>query len=127
MSTLSNITFDCTDPTTVATFWAALLERDVDPGHNPYMRSIGMPAPGSAPSESVTGPVGPIWLFLAVPEPKTAKNRMHLDLTCADRPAEIARLVALGATHVRDVAEWGLEWTVMADPEGNEFCLAQAH
>ncbi|MCA0437486.1 MAG: VOC family protein [Austwickia sp.] len=123
MSTLRNITFDCTDPATVAGFWAAVLDREVDPGDNLYMRSIGYPALGTDPAASA----GPIWLFLAVPEPKTAKNRMYLDLACADRAAEVARLVALGATHVRDVAEWGLEWSVMADPEGNEFCLSAAH
>lgn len=66
-------------------------------------------------------------LFLAVPEPKTAKNRVHLDLECDDRRAEVARLVDLGATHVADHDEWGISWSVLLDPEGNEFCLAATH
>ena len=56
---------------------------------------------------------------------KTAKNRMHVDLAAADRGAEVARLVELGATRVTDMEEWGYEWTVLQDPEGNEFCIAQ--
>lgn len=52
---------------------------------------------------------------------------MHLDLECADLAAEVARLVDLGATHVADHADFGIAWSVMQDPEGNEFCLAQAH
>ena len=67
----------------------------------------------------------PTWLFNKVPEPKTAKNRMHVDLAAADREAEVARLVELGAKRVTDMDEWGYQWTVMQDPEGNEFCVAQ--
>jgi hypothetical protein len=61
-----------------------------------------------------------------VPEPKTAKNRMHLDLMSPDPDAEVAHLIELGATRVADMNEYGYEWTVMADPEGNEFCVAKA-
>jgi len=61
-----------------------------------------------------------------VPEPKTAKNRLHLDVIAADPEAEIARLVELGATRIADRDEYGYTWTLMADPEGNEFDLAQA-
>jgi Glyoxalase-like domain len=67
----------------------------------------------------------PTWLFAKVPEPKTAKNRMHVDMAAADRDAEVARLIELGATRVADMNEWDYEWTVMHDPEGNEFCVAQ--
>jgi len=67
----------------------------------------------------------PTWLLAKVPEPKTAKNRMHVDLAAADREAEVARLVELGAKRVTDMDEWGYQWTVMQDPEGNEFCVAQ--
>ena len=65
------------------------------------------------------------WLFAKVPERKVAKNRMHLDLASPDHEAEVARLVALGATRVADMEEWGYEWTVLQDPEGNEFCVAE--
>ena len=68
----------------------------------------------------------PTWLFARVPEPKTAKNRMHVDLAAPDREAEVARLVELGATRVADIDEWGYQWTVLQDPEGNEFCVAQS-
>ena len=67
----------------------------------------------------------PTWLFAKVPESKTAKNRMHVDLAAPDHEAEVARLVALGATRVADMEEWGYEWTVLQDPEGNEFCVAE--
>ena len=68
--------------------------------------------------------IRPRWLFIKVPESKTAKNRCHLDMVTDDRPAEIERLVALGATHVADKDEWNFQWSVMNDPEGNEFCIA---
>src|SRR5918994_138729 len=68
----------------------------------------------------------PTWMFAKVPEPKTAKNRMHLDLVSPDPEAEVARLIELGATRVADMNEYGYTWTVMADPEGNEFCMAKA-
>ena len=60
-----------------------------------------------------------------MPEGKSAKNRMHVDLTSADRLAEVDRLIGLGAKPLRDVEEWGHSWTVLQDPEGNEFCVAQ--
>lgn len=112
-SILRNVTFDCTDPARVADFWSAVLDRPVDPGGNEWIRTIGQH----------DRTVGPAWLFLRVPEPKAAKNRVHVDLSTADREQEVARLVALGATRVADKNEWGAQWTVMADPEGNEFCV----
>ncbi|MGA4864962.1 VOC family protein [Streptomyces lavendulocolor] len=64
-------------------------------------------------------------LFQRVPEPKSGKNRLHLDLHAPSgrRDAEVARLEACGASVLRHVKEPGGEWTVMADPEGNEFCV----
>src|SRR4051794_19393865 len=61
-------------------------------------------------------------LFVPVPEKKETKNRLHLDLRPDDQPAEVERLVALGATRV-DVGQGETEWVVLADPEGNEFCV----
>jgi hypothetical protein len=61
-------------------------------------------------------------LFAPVPEAKRAKNRLHLDLRPDDRDAEVERLVALGARHV-DVGQGEQSWVVLADPEGNEFCV----
>ncbi|MHB8330068.1 MAG: VOC family protein [Acidimicrobiales bacterium] len=62
-------------------------------------------------------------LFWKVPEPKSSKNRMHVDLASGDPAEEIDRLVALGATKVEFREGNGSSWTVMADPEGNEFCI----
>lgn len=109
---LSNITFDCDDPIKVSAFWAAALGKRVDEGGSPYFCSIGRPT------------ATPTYFFIKVPEAKTAKNRVHLDLQSDDRLAEVARLVGLGATHVRDHDEWGHQWSVMADVEGNEFCVS---
>jgi predicted enzyme related to lactoylglutathione lyase len=68
----------------------------------------------------------PTWIFARVAEPKTAKNRVHLDLMAPDLEVEIVRLVELGAARLADREEYGYTWTVMADPEGNEFCVANA-
>jgi predicted enzyme related to lactoylglutathione lyase len=66
---------------------------------------------------------GPRLLFQVVPEDKVVKNRVHLDVAVPDRQAEIQRLVELGGTRLRDVEEDGEAWTVLQDPEGNEFCI----
>ena len=75
-----------------------------------------------------TGPNAPVGMcFMPVTELKTVKNRVHLDLTssAADRDQEIDRLIALGARRV-DIGQTGAEsWTVLADPEGNEFCVVR--
>lgn len=111
---LGNITFDCDDVAKVSTFWSTALERSIDDRASEWFASL-------------SGCDGePNWFFIRVPEHKTAKNRMHVDFAADDREAEVARLVALGATRVADKAEWGHEWTVLSDPEGNEFCVAAA-
>jgi catechol 2,3-dioxygenase-like lactoylglutathione lyase family enzyme len=66
--------------------------------------------------------LGPDWLFLAVPEGKTSKNRIHFDFTPDDQRAEVDRLVAMGARHV-DIGQGDQSWVVLVDPEGNEFCI----
>ena len=60
---------------------------------------------------------------LTVPEGKIVKSRVHLDLTSSDMAAEVVRLGALGALVLRDLSEMDATWTVMTDPEGNEFCV----
>jgi len=113
---LAHVTFDCHDATALAGFWSQALGTPVDDGAEAFFASIGYPATNGTPA----------WLFIKVPEGKTAKNRMHLDLTAGEggRDAEVARLVGLGATKVGDHDESGNQWTVMHDPEGNEFCVA---
>jgi Glyoxalase-like domain len=71
---------------------------------------------------SPPGGVGPTMLFVPVPEGKTVKNRIHLDFTPDDQQAEVARALGLGARHV-DVGQGEQSWVVLADPEGNEFCI----
>ena len=68
------------------------------------------------------------WLFQPVAEPKTVKNRMHLCLRPTDRSRdeEIDRIVGLGATLVNDLRQGDRGWVVLADPEGNEFCILRA-
>jgi hypothetical protein len=124
---IASVTFDCADALTVGRFWSAALGRPLDPNASSDYASIGFAGRrdtvGWAPVERDNDPT---WMFAKVPEPKTAKNRMHLDLMSPDPEAEVAHLIELGATRVADMNEYGYEWTVMADPEGNEFCVAKA-
>jgi predicted enzyme related to lactoylglutathione lyase len=123
--TLAAVTIDCGDALSVARFWSAALGRPLDAGASSEFASIGMPEHRDTTGWSITGDDHPTWLFAKVPEPKTAKNRIHVDLAATDPEAEVARLVELGATRVTDIDEWGYRWTVLQDPEGNEFCVAQ--
>lgn len=70
-------------------------------------------------------PVGPDLMFLPVPEAKTVKNRIHFDFTPDDQQAEVDRLIALGARRI-DIGQGEQNWVVLADPEGNEFCVLAA-
>ena len=112
---LAAVTFDARDAAALAGFWSAVLGRPVDEGAGPYFASI---SPG--------GTSQPLFMFIAVPEAPSAKSRTHLDFAAVDQEAEVARVLALGATRVGDHAEHGHEWTVLADPEGNPFCIAKA-
>ena len=114
-ATLANITVDCADVPRTARFWAQVLDREVGDRASEFFAALPAHRPGE-----------PTWLFLKVPEPKAAKNRLHVDLTAPDRDAEVARLIELGATEVAEHSEYGMSWVVLTDPEGNEFCLAQA-
>ena len=111
---VGNITLDCADALNVARFWSAALDRPLDPRGGPQFASIGI---------SDGDRTQPAWIFEQVPEPKTAKNRMHLDLVDPD-PSAVQRLVSLGASIVAEHKLGSHGWTVMHDPEGNEFCLA---
>lgn len=112
---LGNVTFDCHDPGRVAAFWSEVLGRTPADGASDVF--VSLPGTGGAPG----------MFFIKVPEGKQVKNRVHLDLGTDDRDADLARLVALGATRIADHDEWGIVWTVLADVEGNEFCVAQGH
>lgn len=120
---LAAVTVDGEDALIVARFWAAALDRPLDPKSSSDFASIGMVEHRDPEGWRLDGE--PTWLFQRVPERKTAKNRMHVDMAAADRDTEVVRLVGLGATRMADMNEWGYEWTVLQDPEGNELCVAQ--
>jgi hypothetical protein len=104
--------FDTPDPLRVATFWAGALGFELDPDSDETGGYIADPS-GMTPGA----------FFQPVPEPKVVKNRVHLDLRPAGTmAAEVERLRGLGASELRYVDE-GYGWTVMADPEGAEFCV----
>jgi predicted enzyme related to lactoylglutathione lyase len=108
------ITVDCGDAAKLAEFWAAALGRPVEPGATPERAAV-------APDDS--GATGPRLAFQQVPEPKSVKNRLHLDLVANTFEAESQRLVALGASPIRDMSRGSARWTTFGDPEGNEFDL----
>ncbi|GAA1769645.1 VOC family protein [Nostocoides vanveenii] len=108
-------TLDCSDVAAVSAFWSATLARPLDPGATSYFARISADGPGAG-----------TWMFIGVPEPKTAKNRLHIDFVSDDRIAEVERLLGLGATRVSDHDEFGHRWSTLRDVKGNEFCVADA-
>ncbi len=113
-------------PAALARFWAAVLDGyDVAPYDDAELarlRAQGIDDPEDDPSVLVESAPGlPRLWFQRVPEPKVVKNRVHLDVRADDVAAEVARLVALGATRVDDVPIGDL--VVLRDPEGNELCV----
>ena len=113
------LSIDAHDPAAQAQWWSEALrwritEEDGDEGE--YV---------IAPPEGTDAGLGEI-LFIQVPEDKAVKNRLHLDLRPDDQAAEVARFEQLGARHV-DVGQTPEHtWVVLADPEGNEFCILRA-
>jgi hypothetical protein len=111
-SLVETLTIDCHDPGPAAAFWCAALGYELE----------GVDDEGAW----IKDPSGRGWpmLFLIVPEGKSVKNRLHLDLSPPSTMAdEVDRLEAAGARAIRRVDEGGSFWTVMADPEDNEFCV----
>ena len=117
MRAVIELVLDCRDPDTLARFWGAALAYEIVDASGPY-RSLE-PIDGADP--------GPALVLQAVAEPKVGKNRLHLDVYVPDVSAEAARLEDLGARRLSDevVDEDGERWMVMADPEGNEFCVCE--
>lgn len=113
------VDFDCADPLSLAGFWQQVLGYGDPVGDGkPF---VDLPAPSD----------GAAWLaFQKVPEPKSVKNRIHLDLYCSNPLAEVARVEALGARRLGDPVlrrNGSFSFQVMADPEGNEFCICKEH
>jgi predicted enzyme related to lactoylglutathione lyase len=110
---IDTLTFDCADPMRLAAFWAEALGFRIDPGSDQEGAFVDDP---SAKTRGL--------FFQPVPEPKVSKNRVHLDVRpTVAMAAEVARLEGLGASVVSRVDVEGSFWTVMLDPEGNEFCV----
>jgi predicted enzyme related to lactoylglutathione lyase len=110
-SKLYHVSVDAANPPKLARFWARVLDYQV------LVEDEWETVIGAAPE------VYPGLCFLPVPESKSGKNRLHIDLAPDDHDAEVARLLALGATKV-DIGQGDdVSWRVLADPEGNEFCV----
>jgi glyoxalase superfamily protein len=148
MATPIQVVFDCANPARIAEFWATALGYTVQPppegfpSWEKFLASMGVPESEWNSRSAVVDPdgAGPRIFFQRVPEPKTVKNRVHLDVNAgADATgderrrrvdAEVERLTAAGATTVAATEDWVTEepalaeyWVVMQDPEGNEFCV----
>ncbi|MFF5496841.1 VOC family protein [Streptomyces aquilus] len=114
-SLIRHVTIDCADAYGLATFWSKVLDQPLHEEDEPGDPMALIEAAGV--------------LFVSVPETKTAKNRVHFDLQPQDRTRdeEVERLLALGASVVDDQRRPdGTGWVVMADPEGNEFCVERS-
>jgi hypothetical protein len=128
-SRFSEIVVDCHDPRALAAFWAEVLDYVVDEDGDEDDEFVAI-GPYREDGEAWrarfrAGVSAPVLVFGQVPEDKAVKNRLHIDVSPVDRThaAEVERLLALGATRA-DVGQQGDEtWTVLADPEGNEFCV----
>ena len=114
----TEICVDAHDTAALARWWSQALGWRVEPAQDDGEWLLRPPAGA-----------GPDWLFLTVPEGKSVKNRIHFDFTPdgqqAEQQAEVDRLIALGARHV-DIGQGEQSWVVLADPEGNEFCVLAA-
>ena len=137
---IGNLTFDAADPERLCAFWVAALgyeEEQPPSGLLDELRAAGWTDDDLGSRRAARDPagVGPRLFFQRVPEPKRAKNRLHIDLNAADGrraeraevDAEAERLIALGATRIRVhdgmLGPFPEYHHVMADPEGNEFCV----
>ena len=138
------VVIDAADPGALAQFWAAALaprgyavpEPPGDFADWPaFLAAQGVPQERFNDASALEAPGQPRIFFQRVPEPKTVKNRVHIDLLGGGGPsvppeeqrsrvaAEVARLEGLGATRVDEHTDLGVHWVTMRDPEGNEFCV----
>jgi hypothetical protein len=137
------VVFDANDPKRLAEFWAIALHYELElppPEYDSWEEFADKMGISEEDRDKLValvpkGKTGNRILFQKVPETKSAKNRVHLDVPCGvDRhlaklerlagiEAKVAALVAAGGTEIGSSSEWGAVWTVMEDPEGNEFCV----
>ncbi|MCD0453684.1 VOC family protein [Actinocorallia sp. API 0066] len=107
---LGAVTVDCTEPKNLAHWWAKALNGEITMDYGSYVTVAGS---------------GLVLSFQEVGEPTPGKNRAHVDFRSDDRLGDVARLKGLGAVEVAEHEVPGLAWTVLADPEGNRFCVAE--
>jgi glyoxalase superfamily protein len=123
-SRFSELIIDCHDPRPLAEFWCAVLGYTViDQDENAVEISSWKPTAEAFREK----PQPPTLVFIRVPEGKTVKNRIHIDVSPIDssQQDEVERLLSLGARHV-DIGQGEQRWVVLADPEGNEFCVLRS-
>jgi predicted enzyme related to lactoylglutathione lyase len=120
MLRIQALAIDAHDPAALARFWEAALGWRVTDADD---EEVVVEPPEGSEEDGVV----PDLLFLAVPEGKETKNRLHLDLRPANQAVEVARLEDLGAKQVSIGQGDDVTWVVMADPEGNEFCVLRPH
>ncbi|QYA97847.1 VOC family protein [Streptomyces anulatus] len=122
-SNFTELAIDCADPAGLARFWCSVLDYEVrDEDAEEGVVTIGPPVADGGVDRP--GPVPPVLTFARVPEGKSVKNRLHIDVSPSDREQgdEILRLIGLGARRA-DVGQGDASWIVLTDPEGNEFCV----
>jgi Glyoxalase-like domain len=140
MTTPFQVVIDAADPHMVNRFWSAAMGYEME-DHHDFIKQLldsgavtdddvveidGRLAFKSGAASRDPAGVAPRLLFQLVPEPKSVKNRVHLDLHVGDerRESEVERLIGLGASRLWDGQQGPNRWVTMADPEGNEFCVA---
>lgn len=111
--TAAMITVDTTDPLPLARWWAQQTDGEILAENEGWFVTVKI------------SDVGPLLAFQKTADPTPGKNRIHLDFVADERAAAIEGLLAAGATHVADHDMPGFAWTVLADPDGNQFCVAQ--
>jgi predicted enzyme related to lactoylglutathione lyase len=112
VGTLHAIVLDVNDLESCAGFWSEVLGKEISFKTDKYCRIGG--------DDDI-----PSLLLQKVPEQHEHKNRAHIDLDVTDLEAAVQRTVGLGGTKLDEISEYGITWAVMADPDGNEFCLVQ--
>lgn len=137
------VVIDCADPAQLASFWSTALGYTLQAPPNgfdtwpAFLASIGVPESEWNSASAIIDPdgKGPRIYFQRVPEHKTSKNRLHLDLNVGGGPdvdmgerlarvkAAVNKLMEAGATRLHEMEQRGEFWVVMTDPEGNEFCV----
>ena len=111
---LAMITVDTTDPLPIARWWAEQTGGSIVAENEGWFVTVAL------------GDGRPMLAFQKVDDPTPGKNRIHLDLTAPDRAAEVQRLIAAGATLIAEREMPEFSWTTLADPDGNQFCVATA-